>query len=122
MGAYNVTKSGVVALSETLAAEAARDGVGVTALCPGFFRTNIVNDSVGVIMDSQRRYIEAEMARSKHDADAIAGLALKAVELGKLYAVPHVEIRWLWRVKRLAPGLFTRLAGRLDRRGYFGRT
>jgi NAD(P)-dependent dehydrogenase (short-subunit alcohol dehydrogenase family) len=122
MGAYNVTKSGVVALSETLAAEAARDGVGVTALCPGFFRTNIMNDSVGVVAESQRQFIEAEMARSKHDADGIARLALEAVQQGKLYAVPHAEIRWLWRVKRLAPGLFTRLAGTLDRRGYFGRS
>jgi NAD(P)-dependent dehydrogenase (short-subunit alcohol dehydrogenase family) len=121
MGAYNVTKSAVVALSETLAAEAAADRVGVTALCPGFFRTNIISDSVGMIADAQRRYIEAEMARSKHDADAVARLALAAVERGKLYAVPHAEIRWLWRAKRIAPGRFTRLVGRLDRRGYFAR-
>lgn len=122
MGAYNVTKAAVVALSETLAAEAARDGVGVTALCPGFFKTNIMTDSVGVIPDAQRRFVEAEMARSKHDADAIARLALEAVERGALYAVPHAEIRWLWRAKRLAPGLFVRLAAMLERRGYFTAT
>ena len=121
MGAYNVTKAAVVALSETLAAEAWGDGVGVTALCPGFFRTNILAATVGVLSDQQRRYIEAEMARSKHDADDVARIALDAVESGKLYAVPHAEIRWLWRAKRLAPGLFTRLAGTLDRRGYFSR-
>jgi short-subunit dehydrogenase len=119
MGAYNVTKAAVVALSETLAAEASGDGVGVTALCPGFFRTNILNDSVGVIPAAQRRFIEAEMARSKHDADAIARFALDAVERGRLYAVPHAEIRWLWRAKRLAPGLFARIAARLQQRGYF---
>jgi NAD(P)-dependent dehydrogenase (short-subunit alcohol dehydrogenase family) len=119
MGPYNVTKSAVVALSETLAAEAAGDGVGVTVLCPGFFRTNILADSVGTLTDAQRRYVEAEMTRSKHDADAVARLALDAVERGRLYAVPHAEIRWLWRAKRLAPGLFARLAGTLARRGYF---
>jgi len=119
MGAYNVTKAGVVALSETLATEAARDGVGVTVLCPGFFATNIMKESVGVIPDAQRRFVESEMARSRYDADAIARLALDAVEQGALYCVPHAEIRWLWRAKRLAPGLFARLAAMLEQRGYF---
>jgi NAD(P)-dependent dehydrogenase (short-subunit alcohol dehydrogenase family) len=43
LGPYCVTKFGVVALSETLAAELAGEGsrVGVSVLCPGFVRTNI---------------------------------------------------------------------------------
>jgi short-subunit dehydrogenase len=119
MGPYNVTKSAVVALSETLAAEVARDGVGVTALCPGFFRTNILAGSVGALSDAQRRYVEAEMDRSKLDADGVAAIALDAVERGLLYAVPHAEIRWLWRANRHAPGMFARFAAALARRGYF---
>lgn len=122
MGPYNVTKSAVVALSETLLAEVAGDGVGVTALCPSFFRTNIMVDAVGELSEEQRRFVEAEMARSKHDADGIAALALAAVEAGKLFAVPHSDVRWLWRLKRLAPGPFMRLVGALDRRGYFRRS
>src|SRR5207237_10870369 len=55
MGAYNVTKAGVVALSETLAAEAARDGVGVTVVLPGFFPTNIVSDGVGTVEEGKGR-------------------------------------------------------------------
>ena len=121
MAPYNATKAAVVALSETLAAEAAVDGVGVTVLCPGFFPTNILADSVGVFDDAQRRMVEAEMARSKYDADAIAELALAAVERGKLHVVPHTQMRWLWRAKRFAPGRFTRLAARLEQRGYFRR-
>src|SRR5262249_20611471 len=119
MGAYNVTKAAVVALSETLAAEAAGGGVGVTVLCPGFFRTNIMADTAGSLTDEQRQAIEREMARSKHDAGDIARLALAAVEQGRLYAVPHAEIRWLWRAKRLHPGVFARLVAVLNRRGYF---
>src|SRR4051794_35500161 len=34
MGPYNVTKAGVVALSETLSGELAGDGIGVSVLCP----------------------------------------------------------------------------------------
>lgn len=45
MGAYNVTKQGVVALSETLYAdlEAAGSNVGVSVLCPGFVQSQIWN-------------------------------------------------------------------------------
>jgi NAD(P)-dependent dehydrogenase (short-subunit alcohol dehydrogenase family) len=39
---YNVSKYGVVALSEGLRAELAPRGIGVSVLCPGFIRTNIV--------------------------------------------------------------------------------
>src|SRR4029079_13219807 len=41
--AYNVTKYGVVALSEGLRATLAPRGIGVSVLCPGFIRTNIMN-------------------------------------------------------------------------------
>ena len=41
MASYNVTKAGVVALSETMHYELKPYGIGTTALCPGFFRTNL---------------------------------------------------------------------------------
>ena len=39
---YNVTKYGVVALSEGLRPELAARGIGVSVLCPGFVRTQIM--------------------------------------------------------------------------------
>jgi NAD(P)-dependent dehydrogenase (short-subunit alcohol dehydrogenase family) len=48
--AYNVTKYGVVALSEGLRAELAPRGIGVSVLCPGAIRTQIV-DSVRNLPD-----------------------------------------------------------------------
>src|SRR3954471_16913629 len=42
-GAYNVSKYGVVALSEGLRLELAPRGIGVSVLCPGFIRTQIVD-------------------------------------------------------------------------------
>jgi NAD(P)-dependent dehydrogenase (short-subunit alcohol dehydrogenase family) len=53
--AYNVTKYGVVALSEGLRMELAPRGIGVSVLCPGFIRTNIV-DSMRNLPD---RFAEA---------------------------------------------------------------
>ncbi len=41
--AYNVTKHGVVALSEGLRVTLAPRGIGVSVLCPGFIRTKIMN-------------------------------------------------------------------------------
>jgi NAD(P)-dependent dehydrogenase (short-subunit alcohol dehydrogenase family) len=41
--AYNVTKYGVVALSEGLRVTLAPRGIGVSVLCPGFIRTRIMN-------------------------------------------------------------------------------
>jgi len=40
---YNVTKYGVVALSEGLRPELAPRGIGVSVLCPGFIRTHITD-------------------------------------------------------------------------------
>ena len=43
--AYNVSKYGVVALSEGLRIELAPRGIGVSVLCPGFIRTQIMNSA-----------------------------------------------------------------------------
>jgi short-subunit dehydrogenase len=45
MAAYCCTKFGVVGLSETLRAEAALHGIGVSAICPGFVATDMVKAS-----------------------------------------------------------------------------
>ena len=43
--AYNVSKYGVVALSEGLRLDLAPRGIGVSVLCPGFIRTQIVDSA-----------------------------------------------------------------------------
>jgi NAD(P)-dependent dehydrogenase (short-subunit alcohol dehydrogenase family) len=45
---YNVTKYGVVALSEALRGELAPRGIGVSVLCPGLVRTNILTTTLNV--------------------------------------------------------------------------
>ncbi len=42
---YNVSKYGVVALSEGLRGELALRGIGVSVLCPGFIRTQIIDSA-----------------------------------------------------------------------------
>jgi NAD(P)-dependent dehydrogenase (short-subunit alcohol dehydrogenase family) len=46
--AYNVTKYGVVALSEGLRPSLAEKGIGVSVLCPGFIKTRIMESARNV--------------------------------------------------------------------------
>jgi NAD(P)-dependent dehydrogenase (short-subunit alcohol dehydrogenase family) len=105
MGPYNVTKSGVVALSETLSNEVKADHISVTVLCPTFFKTRILHRgrSHGPL-DVKR--VDRLMERASVQADGVAKAAIDAVARGDLYALPHRDGRWLWRLKRTAPGFF----------------
>jgi NAD(P)-dependent dehydrogenase (short-subunit alcohol dehydrogenase family) len=58
---YNVSKYGVVALSEGLRADLAARGIGVSVLCPGFVRTEIMN-SVRNLPERFARPSEAGLA------------------------------------------------------------
>ncbi|MBX3024078.1 SDR family NAD(P)-dependent oxidoreductase [bacterium] len=108
MGAYNVTKAGVIALSETLAAEVADKRVRVTVLCPAFFKTNLLEGARAT--DPQLMAMaRGAFARATMSADDVAAAALRAVERGRLYCLPMREGRIVWRLKRLAPQRFVKL-------------
>ncbi|MCA1662685.1 MAG: SDR family NAD(P)-dependent oxidoreductase [Myxococcales bacterium] len=112
MAPYNVTKAAVVALSETLGAELESTGVGVTVLCPTFFQTNIGKSSRSVD-DTKRALVEKLMARSKIQARDVARLALDAAARNELYALPHADGRWMWRLKRWAPDSYATLTAKV---------
>jgi len=42
---YNVAKAAVVSLSETLRFELFQNGIGVSVVCPEFFKTNLLATS-----------------------------------------------------------------------------
>lgn len=105
MAPYNVTKAAVVALSETLYADLRGDGVGVTVLCPTFFRTNLMSSSRGAD-ERKLRMVGKLMDRSKIQADGVAAAALEACRTDRLYAIPMRDGRLMWRVKRAVPERF----------------
>ncbi|MGV9678160.1 SDR family NAD(P)-dependent oxidoreductase [Nocardia sp. NPDC003482] len=114
MAAYNVSKAGVLALSETLAAELSGTGVIVTAVCPTAVKTNILH-SVSFPDASSERLGERLVRWTGRSPDAIARNVLDAVDRGTLYAVPQLEAKAIWHLKRLLPAPYTRMAGLLER-------
>lgn len=114
LGPYNVTKAGVIALSETMHQELAECGVGVTVLCPTFFPTKIHERARG--SDEQMRaFVERLMKRAKITAESVASTALDAVEHRRLYVLAGEDGRWFWRMKRVAPETYYTLAPSLLR-------
>ncbi|WP_410876291.1 SDR family NAD(P)-dependent oxidoreductase [Nocardia sp. A7] len=114
MAAYNVSKAGVLALSETMSAELAGTGVGVTVLCPTGVKTDIMTaDSP---MDDTAERLGGLLLRWTGRAPAaIARTTLDAVDRGDLYVVPQLEAKVLWQAKRWLPATYTRSAGLLER-------
>lgn len=113
MGAYNVSKAGVVSLSETLAAELAGTGIAVTVLCPTFVKTNIFDSA---LIDAGAARLARRIAGiAGFSAERVARTTLDAHDRGRLYVVPQLDAQLLWHAKRLLPTPYARAAGLLGR-------
>jgi NAD(P)-dependent dehydrogenase (short-subunit alcohol dehydrogenase family) len=85
---YTATKSAVVGISESLALYLRPQGIGVTLLCPGPVRTNIVSDM---------RFLDAMPIRPPHgldllDADAVGAMVVDAVRADQYLLLTHSEM------------------------------
>ncbi len=113
MAAYNVSKAGVMSLSETLAAELDGTDVAVTVLCPTFVKTNVFTD--GRITPGSMS-LSQQLARwTGLSADNVAARTLDAHDGGRLYVVPQLDATVIWHLKRHFPALYVRGAGLLGR-------
>ena len=119
MAAYNVSKAGVLSLSETLAAELSGTGIKVTVLCPTFVKTNIVESGLqaGRISEESSALATKLMRWTGFSAEKVARICLDANDRGDLYCMPQLEAKIGWNVKRLAPGAYTRAVGLISRVG-----
>lgn len=111
MAPYNVSKAGVVSLTETLAGELAGTGVSATVLCPTFFQTRI-HESARTTMPELRAQVGKLVTSSKWTAEQIAELALDGLARGELYVIPQADAQGFWRAKRLLGARFFELTGR----------
>ena len=105
MSAYNVSKAGVVALSETLSIELAPFGVNVSVVCPASFPSNLLK----TIRSSSKDGVNVAsklMARSPVTAGDIASMVYKDSKKGKNIIIPTLRESILWRLKRYLPGFY----------------
>lgn len=110
MSTYNVTKAGVMSLSETLSSELTGTGVKVTVLCPTVVPTNIVND--GKLPSYRAEFAKSAMTKfALTDSDEVARKTLDALDKGQLYMLPQIDGRIAWMFKRIAPRIYARSLG-----------
>lgn len=113
MAAYNVTKAGVVSLSESVRGEELDNGVGVTVACPAFFATNLLESFRGD--DKQRGTVNKLMTRAEVSAADVADDIFRAVAANRFLVISHKTSRRQHWLKRLAPERFFRAVHKATR-------
>lgn len=118
MVAYSTTKAAVLALSESLRADFADEGISVTAVCPGFVNTNIAKNTIyaGMSADQQERArgkADAAYRRRNFTPEATAKAIVKAIKTGPAVLPIAAESRIGYAMRRISPGA-VRLFARLD--------
>jgi hypothetical protein len=88
-------------------------GVKVTALCPTFVKTNILDS--GRISAETNQFAHKIMRWTGVSAEKVAITCLDAHDRGSLYCMPQLEAKFGWSVKRFAPGTYTRAIGLVTR-------
>ncbi len=100
LGAYNVSKYGIVALTETLAMELAAEGspVGASVLVPGTVRTGIGNssrnrpaDATGGALADVDLEAGPDLGMTWLEPDDVGRMVIDGIAAGDLYIVTHPE-------------------------------
>ncbi len=105
MGPYNTSKAGIISLSETLHSELAPHNIGVTVVCPFFFKTHLL-DTATFTDDWEPQLAQTGVDSSRMSAAEIAAKTLAAVKKRRLYVLPQGHAKAMWAMKRLAPRLY----------------
>ncbi len=105
MAPYCTSKHAVVGLSETLNAELSPRGIHVSAICPGFINTPIID---GAYLDGdlagQRTRIKGFYERFGSSPDVVADAVVDAVRRKKVIrTVPRHHVVLNWAIRRISP-------------------
>lgn len=101
MGAYNMTKAAVVAISETLYGELLDFNIKVSCIQPTYFKTNVVQYARGgaLVKKATQMFID----RSGLEAKDVAQEILTRAGKNELYIILPKAAHKMWLMKRLAP-------------------
>jgi short-subunit dehydrogenase len=117
MSPYNVTKAGVISLSETLRGELKGSNIGVTVVCPTFFKTNLM-DQARSTDEHQLKMGEAFFNKfSFGTVESVSSATLNAIKKNKLYVLPQPDSKLFWFMKRMTPNTYYNVNAFLYSRG-----
>ncbi|MFB8244775.1 SDR family oxidoreductase [Streptomyces sp. NPDC055952] len=113
--AYSTSKAAVLMLSECLRAELAGQGIGVTAVCPGFVNTSITSTAHFAGVDARKEQrLQQRAARlyglRNYPPEKVARAILRAVARDLAVAPVTPEARVARLLSRVAPGLLRGIA------------
>lgn len=114
MSAYNVSKAGVVSLSETMQYELQSDQVSISVVMPTFFKTNVMQHARGE--EYVKELAQKMIQESTTSVSDLSKVILEQAGKGAFYIVHPLESKMAWYLKRFAPGL---LQGQIMKRFKF---
>jgi NAD(P)-dependent dehydrogenase (short-subunit alcohol dehydrogenase family) len=106
---YCTSKYAIVGLSLSLRLEGADVGVKVSAVCPGYVRTNLYQSMTTVNLPREQVLKQLEQALKAVDASQAARTILRGVSRNQAVIVFPAPIRLYWRLYRLCPRLIDRI-------------
>ncbi len=104
--AYCTSKFGMVGFSESLRNELGRQGLGVTALCPGFVRTNLFTNAP---LDKSADEHKIPPRIICTTPERVANAAIKAIYRNRRLVVMEPFARFMYAMKRYTPWLMDSL-------------
>jgi NAD(P)-dependent dehydrogenase (short-subunit alcohol dehydrogenase family) len=107
---YAMSKFAVVGLAQSLRPEAARRGIGVTAVCPGPVETPLLDEVARTDGLSVRRYLTAA-AGKPITPERLADRVVDAVHHDRALVVPGRPAT-LWRLHRMFPNAVAKVIAR----------
>jgi NAD(P)-dependent dehydrogenase (short-subunit alcohol dehydrogenase family) len=114
---YAMTKHAVVGLSLSLRAEAAAHGIGVTAVCPGFVDTPLLDkgfpdDLPKPAGTGREREIAQHFQPRLYSADRLARDIVRGIDRNAALVVAPASARVAWYLSRYAPFVLNRMIAR----------
>src|SRR5690554_5078045 len=110
MTAYNVSKSSVLVLSETLSAELRGANIRINVLCPTLVPTNIMkNGRLPAHYSGLADHLLTHHAFVS--CEQVVAQTLNNLDRGELYTIPQPDAKLFWWFKHAAPRLYTKLLG-----------
>lgn len=120
MASYNATKAAAISLTETIKIELSRHNIGVSVVCPTFFKTNLM-DQFTSPDERQRQLADTFFGYAQVTAQRVARHTLKSIEKNRFYVITQKDGRNMWRMKRLTPELYFKVFSLIYKTGFYDR-